>query len=341
MPWIFFWFWFSDWILFIQNHLKNGAGDSVYTCGVVITVFMSALNGLMSLGFMTPNLESIDEARMAAYKIYEVIESIPVIQQEEEQKKRKLLDKELFGKIEFKNVTFCYPSRPDVKVLNNFNMVFEPGKMTGICGETGSGKSTIIQLIERFYEPTSGVIEVDGVDIKTLNLTWWRSNIGFVGQEPVLFNTTIKANIEYGKPGASQQDIEEAGKQANCMEFISKIPEGFNSETGVEGSKLSGGQKQRVAIARALVKKPKIMLFDEATSALDNTSEKKVQEAINKLEGITIIVIAHRLTTINNANKIIVLHDGVLKEEGNDGQLKALNGIYANLCRLQTCQDGN
>jgi len=327
---------------FIQYEVHNSLHDRPYDTSMVMTVFFSALMAMFSLGMIAPQVKYIDGAKMAAYDIYEVIDSIATVDKEEKERANVIIPPEEFkGVIEFKNVSFYYPTRPDVKVLNNFSMVFEPGTMIGICGETGSGKSTIIQLIERFYPPTSGVITVDGVDLNTLDIKWWRSKVGYVGQEPVLFNTSIKANIDYGKEGASQEEIERAATRANAVEFIQKLKEGFNTVTGSEGSQLSGGQKQRVAIARGLLKEPKILLLDEATSALDGNSEKKVQQSLNKLQkekSMTIIAIAHRLSTIKNAQKIIVLHDGVLKEEGKDKELREMNSIYANLCRLQNVQ---
>eukprot|EP00826_Nyctotherus_ovalis_P054726 TRINITY_DN718_c0_g1_i5.p1 TRINITY_DN718_c0_g1~~TRINITY_DN718_c0_g1_i5.p1 ORF type:complete len:1232 (-),score=388.43 TRINITY_DN718_c0_g1_i5:253-3948(-) len=321
---------------FIQYDVRNHSLDKNYDCASVMTVFFSALFATFSLGMIAPQMKEIGDAQVSAFEIYELIDSVAEVNKDVPTKK--IPPENFRGRIEFRNVTFYYPTRPDVKVLDNFSMVFENGTMTGICGETGSGKSTIIQLIERFYTPNEGTITVDGVDISTLDLKWWREMIGYVGQEPVLFNTSIKANVEYGKPGASMQEIETVVKQANAEEFIRKLENGYETVTGAEGSKISGGQKQRIAIARCLIKSPKILLLDEATSALDNTSEKRVQEAFGKLQkenGMTVLTIAHRLSTIKNADKIIVLHDGVLKEEGTDQELRTKNTIYANLCRLQ------
>eukprot|EP01022_Parablepharisma_sp_SALTPOND_P020295 TRINITY_DN364_c1_g1_i1.p1 TRINITY_DN364_c1_g1~~TRINITY_DN364_c1_g1_i1.p1 ORF type:complete len:1324 (+),score=185.08 TRINITY_DN364_c1_g1_i1:6701-10672(+) len=324
---------------FIQYNVYNYTYKEDYTCGHVMTVFFAILFAMMSLGLIAPQLKSIGEAQIAAYDIYGVIDSVNEANRAAAVEGSVKIPMEKFkGRIEFHNVTFCYPTRPDVKVLDNFSMAFEEGKMIGICGETGSGKSTIIQLVERFYKPTSGKITVDGIDINTLDLKWWREMVSYVGQEPVLFNASIKENIEYGKEGATQQQIETAASQANATEFIKKLQSGYNTITGNEGSQLSGGQRQRIAIARALIKRPRILLLDEATSALDNTSEAKVQEAFYKLQkeqGMTVLVIAHRLSTIKSADKIIVLNEGVLKEEGDDRELRSKNSIYANLCRLQ------
>eukprot|EP01022_Parablepharisma_sp_SALTPOND_P004760 TRINITY_DN120914_c2_g1_i1.p1 TRINITY_DN120914_c2_g1~~TRINITY_DN120914_c2_g1_i1.p1 ORF type:complete len:1441 (+),score=125.37 TRINITY_DN120914_c2_g1_i1:280-4602(+) len=327
---------------FIEFEVYNSTYKGSYTAASVMTVFFSGLFAMFSLGMIAPQLKSIEEAQIAAREIYGVIVSIPEAPQDVMVEGVKIPADKLKGRIEFKNVTFAYPAKPDVKVLKNFSMVFEPGRTTGICGETGSGKSTIIQLLERFYKPTSGSIEVDGYDISTLDLQWWRNTIGYVGQEPVLFNTTIKENIRYGKPDASDSEIIEAAAKANAAEFIERFPQKINTETGAGGGQLSGGQKQRIAIARALVKKPKILLLDEATSALDGVSERKVQDAILGLQqgkNITAIVVAHRLTTIKSASKIVVISKGEVAEVGNDKDLRLINGIYRKLCKLQEGED--
>ena len=202
---------------------------------------------------------------------------------------------------------------------------------------SGCGKSTAVQLIERFYDPANGSVLLDGVDIKTLRLSWLRQQIGLVSQEPVLFSGSIMENIAYGKEGASKEEIEAAAKMANAHDFVSSFPDGYNTQVGEKGIQLSGGQKQRIAIARAIVRDPKILILDEATSALDNTSEKIVQEALDnllKLKKRTTIVIAHRLTTIRNADKIVVLNDGVVVEEGNHNSLlNSSLGHYRDLIR--------
>jgi len=231
------------------------------------------------------------------------------------------------GKIEFKDVSFVYPSREELKVLSSFNCVFEEGKTTALVGPSGSGKSTVIQLMERFYDPCSGQVLIDGVDLKSINLTSLRQQIGYVGQEPVLFNTSIRENMYFAKPDATDAEIEQALKDANAWSFIkSKMGEkGIDTEVGASGGQLSGGQKQRIAIARAFLKKPKILLLDEATSALDKVNEKLVQDAIDNYRrstgDITIIVIAHRLSTIKDADKIVVIKNGELTEMGNHQDL--------------------
>jgi len=226
--------------------------------------------------------------------------------------------------IEFNNVTFAYPTRPGKKVLEGFHLKVSHGETVALVGPSGGGKSTTVAMMERFYDPQAGTLSYNGVDIKALNVAWYRDQIGYVGQEPTLFNDTIGNNIAYGFPGASKEQIEDAAKQANAYDFITSFPEGFDTPVGERGAQLSGGQKQRIAIARALIKKPEILLLDEATSALDNESEAVVQAALDKLmesKAHTCIVIAHRLTTIQNADRIAVIAEGSVKEFGTHNEL--------------------
>lgn len=206
-----------------------------------------------------------------------------------------------------------------------------------LVGESGSGKSTVIALLERFYDPDSGKILFDNVDLQTLKVSWLRQQIGLVAQEPVLFNDTIRTNIAYGRQGeASEEEIVAAAEAANAHEFISALPDGYNTIVGERGIQLSGGQKQRVAIARAIIKNPKVMLLDEATSALDVESERVVQEALdNVVVGRTTVVVAHRLSTIRGADIIAVLKNGTVVEKGRHGELMRIKeGIYASLVQL-------
>lgn len=241
--------------------------------------------------------------------------------------------------VEFKDVTFTYPTRPNKKVLSGFNLKIRKGETVALVGTSGGGKSTTVALIERFYDPDDGVLEYQGTDIKSLNVNWYRDQIGYVGQEPTLFNETIAKNIAYGAPEATREEIEEAARQANAYDFIMKFPEGFDTPVGERGGQLSGGQKQRVAIARALVKKPDVLLLDEATSALDNESESIVQGALDKLmesNNNTCIVIAHRLTTIKNADRIAFVGDGHVKEFGSHSDLmEKPKGRYRRLVESQ------
>uniref|UniRef100_H3GAG2 ABC transporter domain-containing protein n=1 Tax=Phytophthora ramorum TaxID=164328 RepID=H3GAG2_PHYRM len=239
------------------------------------------------------------------------------------------------GRLEFKDISFRYPTRPEMNVLKNYNLTVEAGQTVAFCGPSGGGKSTIISLIERFYDPVVGEVLLDGHNIKDLNLNWLRSQIGLVGQEPTLFIGTIADNISYGlAEQPSQQEIEEAAKMANAHDFITQFPDGYATQVGMKGEQLSGGQKQRIAIARAILKNPNILLLDEATSALDSESEKVVQEALDKVVALkrrTTIVIAHRLSTIRRADKICVVSGGKIAEQGTHQELIQLNGIYAGL----------
>ncbi|RLN71186.1 hypothetical protein BBJ29_009889 [Phytophthora kernoviae] len=246
-----------------------------------------------------------------------------------------LRPQQLQGKIEFKNILFRYPTRPEVTVLRNYNLTIEAGQTVAFCGPSGGGKSTCISLLERFYDPIDGQVLLDGVDTREINLNWLRSQIGLVGQEPTLFIGTIAENIAYGlttKP--TQQEIEEVAKMANAHAFITKFPDGYDTQVGMKGEQLSGGQKQRIAIARAILKNPNILLLDEATSALDSESEKVVQEALDKVVALkrrTTIIIAHRLSTIRKADKICVVSGGKIAEQGTHHELIKRKGIYAKL----------
>jgi ATP-binding cassette subfamily B (MDR/TAP) protein 1 len=208
-----------------------------------------------------------------------------------------------------------------------------------LVGESGSGKSTVISLIERFYDPDSGVILLDGKNLKSLKLSWLRQQVGLVGQEPVLFNDTIRANIAYGKEEVSEEEIIAAAEAANAHRFISTLSSGYDTSVGERGVQLSGGQKQRIAIARAIVRDPKVLLLDEATSALDAESEHTVQEALDRvMVGRTTVVVAHRLSTITGADKIAVIKNGIVAEEGQHEQLLRAfpGGAYASLVALQS-----
>lgn len=241
------------------------------------------------------------------------------------------------GDIAFKNVNFSYPSRQDVTVLNDIDFHIPAGNKIALVGHSGAGKSTIVQLLMKYYPLESGSILVDGKDTKQINVTQLRDNIAIVPQEVLLFGESIYDNIAYGKPSATEQEIREAARKANALEFIEKFPEGFKTLVGERGIKLSGGQKQRIAIARAILKDPAILILDEATSALDSHSEALIQEALQVLmQGRTSIIIAHRLATIKNVDTIYVLNDGEIVESGSHETLLANNqGIYTNFVKMQ------
>lgn len=245
------------------------------------------------------------------------------------------------GNIAFDHISFSYPSRPDVKVLNDISLEIGKGKSIALVGASGVGKSTIIQLLLQYYKPNSGAIYVDGKDITAYNLTGYRKNIALVPQEVLLFGGTIRENLLYGKPNATDEELKEAAIKANAWEFIASFPDQLNTLVGERGVKLSGGQRQRIAIARAILRDPTILLLDEATSSLDAESEKLVQEALQKLmKGRTSIIIAHRLSTIRDVDCIYVLEKGKIVEQGTHSELSAIqNGVYNSLARLQFSND--
>ncbi|XP_047112212.1 ATP-dependent translocase ABCB1-like [Schistocerca piceifrons] len=308
--------------------------DKVYDASTMVTVFMGIMSASMMFGLASPYIEVFSISRGAAAKVYAVISRESQIDSMSEEGDR--MD-QVVGSITFKDVKFEYPSRKGVKVLKGLNLSIKGGETVAIVGSSGCGKSTCIQLIQRFYDPLEGEVQLDGHDIRNLNVGWLRSQIGVVGQEPVLFQTTIAENIRYGRDGCSMEDIEEAAKMANAHGFISKLPLGYDTMVGERGAQLSGGQKQRIAIARALVRRPKILLLDEATSALDTGSEAKVQAALDRASvGQTTVIVAHRLSTIRNADKIVVIHEGRVVEEGPHDQLMQRRGHYFDLVTRQT-----
>lgn len=243
----------------------------------------------------------------------------------------------LSGEIKFEQVSFSYPSRADFQVLKELNFSIAPGEKIALVGQSGSGKSTIINLLMRFYPIVHGKILVDGNSLDSFNLTHYRQNLGIVPQEVILFGGTIQENIAYGKPNATIEEIRTAAQKAYALDFIESFPEGFATRVGERGVKLSGGQRQRIAIARAILKDPAILILDEATSSLDAQSEGLVQQALEKLmENRTTIVIAHRLSTIKKVDRIFVIHDGQLAEMGSHAELTRVNnGIYNTLLKLQ------
>ncbi len=241
------------------------------------------------------------------------------------------------GEIEVQDVSFAYPTRPDAVVLREFGFKAEAGQRIALVGPSGSGKTTTVSLLFRFYEPTSGSIRIDGQETRDMPLTLLRKNLALVPQEVLLFGGSIRENIAYGKPGASDAEIQEAARQANAHLFIEKLPEGYETQVGERGTQLSGGQRQRIAIARAILADPAILILDEATSSLDAESERLVQDALDKLmENRTSIIIAHRLSTVRRCDQILVLSGGTIVERGTHDELLAKSGsLYGTLARLQ------
>ena len=298
------------------------------------TFMMLSLFVAGSLGGLPEQISSLQKALGATDRVFELIdgdiENIEFLKDNVPAQQTK-------GEIEFKNVLFNYPSRPDFKVLQDISFKAEAGQTVALVGSSGSGKTTIASLILRFYDPTGGSILIDGVDSRTMSLTELRKKIALVPQDVILFAGTIKDNIAYGKPNATDVEIEAAARKANAFNFIDSFPDKFATLVGERGIQLSGGQRQRIAIARAVLKNPSILILDEATSSLDSESEHLVQEALDKLMvGRTSIVIAHRLATIRNADKIVVLQNGIVQEVGPHHQLiQNENGLYHKLSKMQ------
>ncbi|KAL4379609.1 hypothetical protein GQ457_02G011440 [Hibiscus cannabinus] len=309
--------------------MYHGAkGGTIFTVGTCVTV------GAQELGNNLSDLKPLFEACAAAERINEMIGRVPKI--DLENLVGETLDN-ILGEFEFKQVEFSYPSRPKSIIFKNFSLTIPAGKTVALVGSSGSGKSTVISLLQRFYDPLVGDILLDGVSIKKLQLKWLRSQMGLVSQEPTLFSTTIKENILFGNEEAGMEEVIEAAKASNAHNFISQLPLGYDTQVGERGVQMSGGQKQRIAIARAIIKAPKILLLDEATSALDSESERIVQEALAKASiGRTTIIVAHRLSTIRHADLIAVVQDGHVIEIGSHDELMVNEkGFYPMLVQLQ------
>ncbi|CAL5014182.1 unnamed protein product [Urochloa decumbens] len=316
----------------VRRHHTNG--------GLAIATMFSVMIGGIALGQSAPSMAAFAKARVAAANIFRVIDHKPAISSPNA---AGLQLHSVTGRLEMRAVDFAYPSRPDAPILRGFSLTVPPGKTIALVGTSGSGKSTVVSLIERFYDPTAGQILLDGHDLKTLKLRWLRQQIGLVSQEPTLFATSIRENLLLGRDSetATQAEMEEAARVANAHSFIIKLPQGYDTQVGDRGLQLSGGQKQRIAIARAMLKNPAILLLDEATSALDSESEKLVQEALDRfMMGRTTLVIAHRLSTIRKADVVAVLQGGGVSEMGSHEELvgKGEQGTYGKLIRMQEQQ---
>ena len=304
------------------------------TAGTLVTFMMYSLNVGMSLAIFAGLFSAFMEAIGASTRTFEIVDRKPALSLRGGEKVK------LEGEIDFDHVKFHYPSRPDIEVLNNFTLNIKKNTTVALVGQSGGGKSTVISLLERFYDVVGGEIRLDGKNIKDLDPSVMRNNFGLVAQEPVLFGVSILDNICYGAAslgeGVSKERVEEVAKMANAHEFISKFPEGYDTMVGERGIKLSGGQKQRIAIARALLMNPSVLLLDEATSALDAESEGLVQGAINEvMKGRTVVVVAHRLSTIKNADCIVMIKNHQIVDKGTHDELMARCGDYQELVRKQ------
>ncbi|KAF6167205.1 hypothetical protein GIB67_029843 [Kingdonia uniflora] len=354
-----------------------------YTGGAVLNIIFAVLTGSMSLGQASPCIAAFAAGQAAAFKMFGTISRKPEIDSYD--RNGRILD-DIRGDIELKNIHFSYPARPEEQIFNGFSLSILSGTTAALVGESGSGKSTVVSLIERFYDPQLGEVLIDDINIKAFQLKWIRGKIGLVSQEPVLFSSTIKENIAYGKDGATLEEIKAAAEFANASKFIDKLPQvvfeegsetqsptaipinvamfprlsdidtmtntvpdpaivpdpGLDTSVGEHGTQLSGGQKQRVAIARAILKDPRILLLDEATSALDAESEHVVQEALDRIMvNRTTVIVAHRLSTVRNADMIAVIHRGQIVERGSHSELlENPDGAYCQLIRLQEIKRG-
>ncbi|KAK9056560.1 hypothetical protein SSX86_023922 [Deinandra increscens subsp. villosa] len=315
-------FWYGS-ILVSRNELSGGAA---------IACFFGVNVGGRGLALSLSYFAQFAQGTVAASRVFAVIERIPAIDPYSNIGRK---PESVNGRLELQNVSFAYPSRQSVPILNSLNLVIPSQRISALVGASGAGKSTIFALLERFYDPNEGLILLDGQDIRTLQVKWLRSRMGMVGQEPVLFANTILENILMGKENATKKEAIDACIAVNAHKFISDLPQGYDTQVGEKGTQLSGGQKQRIALARAMIKDPKILLLDEPTSALDPNSESLVQQAIDKIsKGRTTIVIAHRLATVKNAETIIVLEQGSVVEIGDHNKLMAQEGAYFSLIKL-------
>ncbi|XP_077383146.1 ATP-dependent translocase ABCB1-like [Festucalex cinctus] len=318
-------FWFGAWLV------NQGRMD----VEGVFLVIMAILYGSMAVGEANSFTPNYANAKMSAAHIMMLLNRKPAIDNLSHEGQS--LD-QFDGNVNFEGVEFNYPSRPNVPVLRGLNLKVSKGETLALVGSSGCGKSTTIQLLERFYDTTQGNVMIDSKSVKELNIHCLRSQIGIVSQEPVLFDCSLAENIAYGDNSrtVSMEEIKTAAEAANIHSFIEQLPEKYNTQAGDKGTQLSGGQKQRIAIARAILRNPKLLLLDEATSALDTESEKVVQEALDKArQGRTCIIIAHRLSTIQNADRIAVFQGGVVVEQGTHQQLLAKKGVYHMLVTTQ------
>ena len=303
------------------------------TVGTLTSFLLYALQIGGSLGMLASLFGNLMQAVGANDRVFQLLDRTPRIAVSGG---RTLPRSSITGTVQLRNVDFSYPTRPDVPVLKQFNLKLQPGKVTALVGPSGGGKSTVAALMEGFYFPQSGAVLIDGHDVRDLDGSWWRRQVGIVRQEPVLFHCSIADNIRFSRANATDDQIQEACKVANAHDFIMSFPEGYDTQVGERGVRLSGGQKQRIAIARAVCADPAICIFDEASSALDAESEHLVHAALDRLmQGRTVLVIAHRLSTVRNADEVVVVHQGRVAASGTHEELLHSSELYSQLVARQ------
>ena len=314
-------------VLWYGGHLVL---EHVLTVGQLTSFLVYTILVGVSLGALTDLWADFTKASGAAERLFELIDRQEAMPDTGEKPAT------VQGSIEFKDVSFAYPMRPNAPVLTGLNLSIKPGEIVAVVGPSGAGKSTLASLVSRLYDPTSGALLLDGKDLKTLNPAWLRDQVGIVSQEPILFSTSIEENVRYGRSNATREEVLRACEVANARSFIERFPEGLATPVGERGVQLSGGQKQRIAIARAVLKDPAILILDEATSALDAESEHLVKEALDRLmTGRTTMVIAHRLSTVRDADRVLVMNGGRIEQSGTHDSLMAQDGIYKKLVERQ------
>lgn len=297
----------------------------------VYIVQNAIIGGAGMIGYSFAFVSDFNKAMVAAARVFQLLDRKPLI---DANPSAGLKVNDVQGNVEVKEAEFHYPTRPNIQILKRLQLSIKKGESIALVGESGCGKSTVIQLIQRLYDLDNGKIEIENENIESLNLPWLRSKLGLVSQEPVLFDRTIAENIQYGdnEREVSMDEVLECSRRANIHNFVNALPSGYDTKVGSKGTQLSGGQKQRVAIARALVRNPKILLLDEATSALDTESEKIVQDALDAAQvGRTTITIAHRLSTIKNVDQIYIIDNGQIVEHGSHEELLKQQGHYHKL----------